>query len=192
MALRRDRNYIYFPDAITACLRIFANGRFRNLQAECYKTSDRHILARELSEPNSKNLFGHLFWEDSSGRRSIALYETEQPNLERYDLLEPRFEFEVSNQEMRAVIPSSLFPSPFHRWAALCKKLYYSIEKEGERRLLLQRITLGPAPLETSEITERIRLDFKTKDHFMKFSVWQSMRLVGEVVVAACVFGRQQ
>lgn len=151
--------------------------------------SDQLIIAREealaASEPSPT--FGRLTWEDESGLRSIALYETGKADSNRYDLIVPKFDFAIHDRELKTEMPSALFASLFHRWAVLCKNLYHSLEGES-RRILLQRIAVQSQPKETDVVAESVRLDFRTKDHFMKFSIHHDQMVVGQVIAAAKVF----
>lgn len=175
--LRRDRGYVYFPDAIASTLSQFElSGPVR---AECYKTSSKKIVAREIMEPQSEELFGFV---ECAGR-GFAMLETSDENPMRYDLSEPVFDCRMTPR-MMIILESSPFPSLFHRWAAACKKLYHHADPESGTRMLLQRIETFGMDLSGSET---FTLDFLTPEKFMKFSIRQEGRLAGHVIAAAKV-----
>lgn len=166
LALRRDRGYVYFPDAIVACLEGAGASRWTDLVAECYKTSDRELIAEEESiSVKSANLFGRIEWREGDRTRRFDLRETNRVNETRYDLVERPFR------------------SAFHRWAVECKGLFHQREVRPGWRMLLQRISMLNADSE-SEQNENICLEFMTKDRFGKFSIWQGKHKRGEVVAA--------
>ena len=185
LQLRRDRGYVYFPDAIESCLRHFSSCRPEGVRAECYKISDRQIRAQELSgeffDRRDPEIFGTIFWRERGLERQLILREELTSNPARYDLPEPVFDFKLSEMQMKVGGESS-FPTVFHRWAACCKRLYHHADPSGGRRMLLQR-------METFNLQDRanetFKLEFMTPERFMKFSVLQNGKLAGEVIAAA-------
>lgn len=177
LQLRRDRGYVYFPDAIASTLSQF--GLSGPVRAECYRTSSKTIVAREIIEPPKEELFGFV---ECKGR-GFALLETPTENPMRYDLPEPVFDCRMTPR-MMVVLESSEFPSLFHRWAAACKKLYHHADPDSGQRMLLQRIETFATPFAGSEA---FTLDFLTPEKVMKFSIRQDGRLAGHVVAAAKV-----
>ena len=194
LALRRDRGYVYFPDAITGCLALFSrDSSWKNVKAECYKTSDRQIVVEERFDEHldlhKPTIFAWISWREGSRVRNFVLHETATTNMECYDLVEPKYECEIQDSKLNIKLNANLFPSDFHRWAILCKKLYHHADPEGGRRMLLQRIVTFESPSQSQILNETVRLDFMTKDHFMKFSIWNSEQQIAEVVAAARTFG---
>jgi hypothetical protein len=194
LALRRDRGYVYFPDAIAGCLALFTRGSsWKKLKAECYKTSDRRIMVEErfdetldLRKPTT---FAWISWREGARVRNFVLRETATKNIDLYDLVEPKYECEILDSKLNTKLNANLFLSDFHRWAILCKKLYHHADPDGGRRMLLQRIVTLESPPQSQILNETVRLDFMTKDHSMKFSIWQNEQKMAEVIAAARAFG---
>jgi hypothetical protein len=183
LQLRRDRGYVYFPDAISSCLERFGLERSPRVRAECYKISDRQIRVQEIRGEFARepDVFGSLALGERGFERRFVLREQAAKNPARYDLFEPVFDFELSGTRLIAR-ENEAFTSLFHRWAVCCKKLYHRADPGPGRRMLLQRIETS-APRERAE--ETFRLEFMTPERFMKFGVLQNGERVGEVIAAA-------
>lgn len=178
LKLRRDRGYVYFPDAIASTLTSFGLKAAGPVRAECYRTSSRRIVATEIDgQVAREELFGLI----ECGPRRFALRETSFENSARYDLPEPVFDCRMT-ETMMEVKDSTPFLSRYHRWAAACKKLFHFADPTADQRMLVQRMEAFDS---ADRVAEKFTLDFLTVEKFMKFSIWHNDVLAGQVIAAA-------
>jgi len=187
LALRRDRGYVYFPDALKE-LADRAGASWSEIQAECYKISSRRIFAETLPEHGfdrrAPGLFGSAIFSGPGGDRGFLLWESDHKIDDWFDLAEPALSLAFDGRTLEAEPSEDLFPSDFHRLALLCKKLYHHADPGGGKRMLLQRMRLSRRPAGETGIKDVISVDFLSRENFLRFSVSRNGVRVGEILGA--------
>lgn len=192
LRLRRDRGYVYFPDAIAGCIRLFG-APAAGVLAECYRSSNRQIVAEPIADGpfdfRAAGVFGRISWGGRDGNRQLVLLESPLPNEDVYDLVEPSLDIEIEGACLAARVPDRAFPSVFHRWAVLCKKLFHHAEPAPVMRMLILRMATTEDLTAPALADETVRLRLSTKDRFLKFEICQGGVRVGEVIAMGRRFG---
>jgi hypothetical protein len=186
LSLRRDRGYIYFPDAIQECLFAMPETVSGPIMAECYKTSSREIYLEKCTEGKfnrkEKGLFGAVFFRQRGNVETWLLREFPQKIQNWFDLTVPIISVELRVQALGAEFRANDFSSESHRFAHLCKLLCHTLIADPGDRMLLQRIRLE-SPVSAPGVSgeDSVKLELFTKERFVVFSLWRNGRRIGEL-----------
>ncbi|MGZ3710260.1 MAG: hypothetical protein ACXVBE_00825, partial [Bdellovibrionota bacterium] len=131
LSLRRDRGYIYFPDAIQRCIEASVSDSWSWVRGECYKTSSKEIYAERCAggifSRKETNLFGSLVIVGPKVQETWLMKEGLGSIQAHYDLEQPIFDVKITGQYLEMNSSSAVFPSDFHRYAYLCKMLFHHL-----------------------------------------------------------------